>query len=295
MEYTKPEIGLFKGKIRILLVDDERIALLGLEKTVASVLPDSEIRAAISAEEALQALDTWQGQGTGDSASVAGPDIAFLDINIDSEDNAGGIRLAKEILRRNNDCNIIFTTGYSEYKPEALDLRASGYIMKPVTVEKVRREVGDLRRPLPVQSDTKLEVRAFGSFEVFADGEEVPFHYAKTKELLAYLVDKQGAFCSNAMIVYTLWGEEQDSSSKNSYLRNLRQDLIHSLEERGCGDVIISRRGMCAVAVDRISCDYFDLLAGVSGAADAYRGSYMRQYKWAAETNEQLKEKYLRR
>ena len=115
MEYTKPEIGLFKGKIRILLVDDERIALLGLEKTVASVLPDSEIRAAISAEEALQALDTWQGQGTGDSASVAGPDIAFLDINIDSEDNAGGIRLAKEILRRNNDCNIIFTTGYSEY------------------------------------------------------------------------------------------------------------------------------------------------------------------------------------
>ena len=32
--------------------------------------------------------------------------------------------------------NIIFVTGFSDYKGDAMDMKASGYIMKPVTKEK---------------------------------------------------------------------------------------------------------------------------------------------------------------
>ena len=49
-----------------------------------------------------------------------------------------GVEVAKRLKEINRKMNIIFVTGFSEYKA---DMKASGYIMKPVTVDDVKRSL----------------------------------------------------------------------------------------------------------------------------------------------------------
>lgn len=72
-------------------------------------------------------------------------DVAFLDIQMRS---MTGLELAKQLKERQPNVNIIFVTGFSEYTGEAIQLHASGYIEKPVTEEKIRRELDNLRHPV---------------------------------------------------------------------------------------------------------------------------------------------------
>ena len=48
-----------------------------------------------------------------------------------------GVEVAKRLKNANPKMNIIFVTGFSEYKSDAMDMKASGYIMKPVPRQKV--------------------------------------------------------------------------------------------------------------------------------------------------------------
>ena len=58
-----------------------------------------------------------------------------------------GVEVAKRLKEANPKMNIIFVTGFSEYNGDAMDMKASGYIMKPVTKADVERELSDLRLP----------------------------------------------------------------------------------------------------------------------------------------------------
>lgn len=60
-------------------------------------------------------------------------DIAFLDIDLEVGD---GMNIAKELQKVNADIPIIFVTSHEEYKPEAIDILATGYIPKPIIAEK---------------------------------------------------------------------------------------------------------------------------------------------------------------
>lgn len=212
-------------------------------------------------------------------------DVAFLDI--ETRDGSG-LDLARELLALNPRMNLIFTTGYSEYGTAALGMHASGYILKPVTPEKIKKELRDLRYPLTEKSvvSRPLYIRAFGNFEIYSFGLPVRFHYTKTKEMLAYLVDRRGALCSNGEIMAALW-EDDDESAHTSYLKNLRQDLRSTLKSLGHEDLLISERGGVAVAVRPGLCDYFDYINRFPNALP-YRGEYMSQYSWAEMTHAAL-------
>ncbi|MCD8393018.1 MAG: response regulator, partial [Cloacibacillus porcorum] len=60
--------------------------------------------------------------------------VAFLDINMFGMD---GMTLAAHVQREKPSVSIIFLTGYSAVEVEAFALRASGYIMKPVSKEDI--------------------------------------------------------------------------------------------------------------------------------------------------------------
>ena len=60
-----------------------------------------------------------------------------------------GIELARQMQQINPHVNIIFTSSYSNYMYEAMsEIRCSGFIVKPVTTEKIKRELEDLRHPI---------------------------------------------------------------------------------------------------------------------------------------------------
>ena len=269
--------------MKILAVEDEKFALDHILGILKRLEPESEIVGVRSGVKALE-----------EANSEVPFDVAFLDIDLR---DINGIELARRLKMRLPKLNVIFTTGYGDYAGDAFDLHASGYIMKPLTDEKVKRELEDLRHPLHTAAavteektgdESRLKVRAFGNFEVFDQlGILLVFQYAKTKEMFAYLIDRKGAFCTNGEIMGILWGDEA-SPSKQSYLKNLRTDLGSALKSAGYENVLIRRRGMIAVVPDQIDCDYYDWLKGIPSAINAYRGEYMVQYSWSEFTNSQL-------
>ena len=117
------------------------------------------------------------------------------------------------------------------------------------------------------------------------------FSYTKTKELLAYLVDRCGALCSNREITAVLW--EEDGRDHASYLKSIRADLVTVLEEHGYGNVLVRRRGGIGIIPSKVVCDYYIYLNRMKhrGKPDdeplylEYRGEYMTQYSWAEVTN----------
>lgn len=254
----------------VLAVDDERLALEALVEEIAQVLPDAEIMSFRKAEDALEAVKERPCE------------IAFLDIEMKG---MNGITLAKQIKRIHPMTNIIFTTGYSEYSGEAFRLHASGYLMKPIFPEMIREELENLRHPLKSSESGRLQVRAFGNFEVYVNGQPLNFRYNKSKELLAYLIDREGAICSNKELMSILWENDDNHAS---YIQKLRKDLQTVLAANGCKDVFISQWGACGVNAELIECDYYDWIDGKAYAINAYRGEYMSQYSWAEVTHGSL-------
>ncbi len=267
----------------IYAIDDEELALEGLLGAIKKAAPGEQVYGTTDVMEALKI------------AAQLTPDVIFLDIDMPEINGMEAARRFKEI---NPNLNIIFTTGYSQYAPEAFLLRASGYIIKPVTVDKVRQELKNLRiQAVPADKKTvdhPIRVHTFGNFEVYHGEEPLHFRYEKTKEMLAYLIDRKGAMCSTQEIIAILW-EDEPRNTHDSYFRNLKGDLLQTL--RGCGheDIVLQKRGALGIRVDGVSCDYFNLLesAGQGESAESlYMGEYMSQYSWAEVTNSNLMNRF---
>ena len=254
----------------ILAVDDEKLALASIMEQLKQLLPEAQVLGFRKPTEALEAVQEQPCE------------IAFLDIEMREMD---GITLAKRIKRLNPQTNIIFTTGYSEYTGEAFSLHASGYLMKPIFPEMIQEELDNLRHPVKMESSKKLQVKTFGNFEVYVNGEPLSFRYSKTKELLAYLVDREGAVCTNKELMSVLWESDEPHLS---YIQKIRKDLQTSLENVGCGGIFVNQWGGCGIVPEQIDCDYYDWIAGKAYAINAYLGEYMAQYSWAEITNGSL-------
>lgn len=269
--------------MKIIVVDDERLALESINELLGKIAPAAEVKSYRLASAALQAAESWR------------PDVALLDISMPA---MNGIELAEKMQESQPHINIIFTTGYDSYTKEALDMHASGYLLKPITEEKLREEMAVLRFNVPSEvtaaADTpQLCVRAFGSFEVFCNGEPLHFQYRKTKELLAYLIDRNGTMCTNQELIGILW-EEAIGDQKVPYLQRLRADLIAVLQECGAGDVLVRHRGEIGILPEKVDCDFYDWLRGQPRSTvpgdGIYHGEYMTQYSWAESTNGWLSE-----
>lgn len=74
-------------------------------------------------------------------------DVLLLDIEMDGMD---GVELARAVRRENDDVQIVFVTGYTDYIAEGYEVSALHYLTKPVNEEKLlqvlTRAVGRLRR-----------------------------------------------------------------------------------------------------------------------------------------------------
>ncbi len=260
--------------ITIIAVDDEKIALDGILSSLKKIELDAEITGFQKSKDALR------------YASEHRVDIAFLDIEMRS---VNGVDMARELKKFWPSVNIIFTTGYSEYVGEAMEMHASGYIMKPVSVEKLKKELQDLRYKDRIESDKKkFKIITFGNFSVFDGDQPIKFKYKRSIEVIAYLVDKQGSFVSNGELIAALWEDEDDYEGKISYLNNIRADIKNTLEKLGYGNVILRQRGSLAIDKNEVSCDYFDYLKGDKEVVRSYHGGYMNQFSWSEITNGSL-------
>lgn len=255
--------------MNILAVDDEPLALDALTGAVHRALPEADIFPFRTGPEGLK-------------CAQANPvDVAFLDIDMRE---MSGLALAVRLKELRGETNIVFITGYSDYALEAMNLYASGYLLKPVTPEKILSAMEHLRHPVARPKSGKLRVQCFGSFEVFADGKPVSFPRRKSKELFAYLIDRRGVQVSMAEIAEALWEDGKYDLSRNNQIHSFLHDLIKTLDALGEKDVVLRQRNAISVDVSRVDCDVYLCMSGSPAAINAYTGEYMTQYAWAEFT-----------
>lgn len=259
--------------MRFLAVDDEKLVLSRLLRALECAQPGSEIRSFTRVHEALAAL-TEQGFR---------PDAAFLDVEMPG---LSGIELAKRIRELSPATKIIFVTGHSQYAVDAYALHARGYLMKPVTAERIEEELRELRAPEPTHGpqNVRLEVRCFGNFEVSAGGVPLLFSRSKSKELLAYLIHKRGSACTVKELAAILFEDRLYDVSMQNYMQKIISALVKTLKEAGAGEIIVKRYNSLAVDPDKFGCDLYRFFRLDAEAVNTYAGEYMAQYSWAEFT-----------
>ena len=253
--------------MRILCCDDEELALQMLEISVKKAKPDADVTAFDDQDDLLA------------DAKKNGCDIAFLDIHMRG---MNGVELAKHLKEINPKMNIIFVTGFSEYAGEAMGLHASGYIMKPVTKEKVEKELADLRFPIVPKKNALLRVQCFGNFDAFTPaGEHVRFERSKAKEMLAYLVHKQGSSCTSREIFAILFEDEPYNDKNQNLMQSYIYALKKSLKNVGAEDILVHSYNAFAIKPELLDCDYYRFKELDAGAVNSFQNEYMSQYSWA--------------
>jgi len=255
--------------MRILALDDSKPVLKQLQSAIAEAQPSAEVFAFSRPSELLS------------FAKDNNCDAAFLDIQMGG---MNGLAVAKELKDYYPNINIIFVTAHSKYASEAFGLRPSGYILKPVTKEAVEQEFENLRHPVDRKKSARIYAQTFGNFEIFTFGVPLKFCHSKTKELLAHLIDLNGATATMSELCATLWDEKRDPVNLKAHLRKLISDLNKTLEEAGADDIIIKRHNSIAILPDKIVCDSYGFMKGDPACVNAYRGQYMTQYSWAENT-----------
>lgn len=246
-----------------IAVDDEALMLGALVAAVKSSPDISEVNQFSGCDEALNFV------------KQNAVDVAFLDINMRG---MGGLALAERIIEVCPECKIVFCTGYEEYAIPAFKLHASGYLMKPVSAEDVQVEIDNIKGIQNVKKP--LCVKCFGNFEVYAKDEKLTFKRSKTKELFAFLVDRNGAGVTVAEISVALWGNDEDQKNHN-YIHQLFRDLRQALEAAGVEEIFERNNYFYSLNPEKLECDYYSYLK--TGKPE-FRGEYMSQYSWAEDT-----------
>lgn len=257
--------------MRIAAIDDERPALFLLLDAIKDACPDAEVQGYDDPEALLN------------DAAQKPVDIAFLDVQIyDVLGTDVAIKLKKMYPR----INVIFVTAYDNYVSDAMRMHASGYIRKPVTAEDIRREMGDLRYEPEQAPNYVATAKCFGNFDLFTPGgAPVNFSRAKSKELFAYLICKQGSSCTVGELGGILFEDEPYDQKKKMYMQKIIFDMVKDLEHAGMGALIRKSYNSISVNPQQLKCDYYDYLNEVPGADKLYRGEFMNQYSWAEEYN----------
>ena len=256
--------------MNILAADDEQRSLNVLMGSIKETVPRAKVHGFRNPLDALECMKKTKC------------DVAFLDIEMRG---MNGISLARKLKEIYPKVNIVFVTGYSQYANEAFELRASGYVHKPVTADKVVNEMENLRNPVKWK-DTGIYVKTFGKFELIVNGESVSFGRAKSKEMLAYLVDKQGESATRKELAEVLLERDDYSRVTQNYLSKIVKELVTVLERVGAEKMLKRGLNSYSVDVDAFECDLYNYEKknALPSEINKFKGEYMKQYSWAEMT-----------
>jgi two-component system LytT family response regulator len=122
--------------IRTILVDDEKLAIQGLQLRLEAFPEIEVIGTCANGREAIRAIKTEK------------PDLVFLDIQMPGIDGFSVVKGVMEI----DPPLFVFVTAYQEHAIRAFEANAVNYLMKPVdeakladTVERVRQRLAEKR------------------------------------------------------------------------------------------------------------------------------------------------------
>lgn len=272
--------------MHLIYIDSNKNDLLAFEKTLDTVEFISTYSLFTNASVVL------------DYANKNTVDVAFLDMELQG---TKATNLAISLKDINPNIIIIYLTNDPNNAFEAYKTGGRAYLVKPYSLEELQDVFSFLRliftnnqqtlsqSQILTANNSHIFIKTFGNFDIFIDGIPVVFKNAKSKELLALLVDRKGSVLTNIEIFNYLWEHSEYNKSTATYVRKTVQILKKLLQEIGCEPLVSFHRNSFFINVSLcssgfFSCDYYSILAGKTPYLNDYNGYYMSQYSWSEET-----------
>lgn len=257
--------------MRIIYVDDERPAIENFKFTVADFNDVESLNCFQSGEEAIE------------YAMHNTVDAAFLDMEMPG---IHGLDLARELQRINDKTRIVFVTAYGEFALEAFGVDAVGYVLKPYSAADIRKQLSKCSyKALPSH---RVVIETMPNLNVTVDGIALRIQSAKSREMLAFLIDCGERGFSAGECIARLWPERPADNSTLSLCRMTWKRLVQTFENVGVANVLYTADNRRHLKVDAVSCDLYRMLSGDKQAIRQYNGKYLSEYEWSEDRNAQL-------
>ena len=258
--------------MKIICVEKEELSLQ---------LRMAQCREADAQYEVEGYTDVWEALK---SLAVSETDVAVIGVEMP---DIGGIDLAILMKEKQPDLSVIFVAESEKQAFDSFAAHPDAYLLKPVDKSRLHEEIEYAllhKSGKPAEKAAHVEIRTFGNFDVYVDGQIISFGRSKAKELLAYLVDRNGGYVSRAEAFALLWEEGMYDRPMQKQLDVIIRSLRSTLNDYGIGDILEMHSGTLRIFPEKVSCDMYRFLAGDAKAVASYRGEYMSNYSWASLT-----------
>jgi len=280
--------------MRILLIDDEELALKVNEKMLSEVNNVEVVGKFTDPYMALKEMETLQ------------VDVVFLDMEMAE---LHGLEVAEMIMSKHDHVEILFVTAYPQYALEAFEVNAIDYLLKPLNKVRLKKAIEKTQEKLDLYSASKKVVtheKAFfyahtmGRFYLL-DSEKniVKWRTKKVKELLLYLEHHKGNPVHKSIVVEQLW-PEVDVEKAFTLLHSTVYQIRKTLKASGIENAIQFVNDHYALNVS-IQSDYADLeqlieskeidASIVEQVLTLYEGDFLEEegYSWSLQSKQCLK------
>jgi len=144
--------------MRILIVDDEPLALRGLELSLAEFSGVEVAGSCTSGREVCERVRRLQ------------PDVVFLDIKMPGLD---GFEVMDLLKREEFPPLVVFVTAFDEFAVRAFEANAVDYVLKPIDDTRLGRTIDKLRTALDVKTKAETANRLVSVLSEIIDAPSV--------------------------------------------------------------------------------------------------------------------------
>ncbi|MFS0646974.1 response regulator [Siminovitchia sp. 179-K 8D1 HS] len=285
--------------MRVILIDDEPLALEHMEKLLAEIGDLKVVGKYINPQQGLKAI--MQDR----------PDVVFLDIEMPT---TNGIELAEKLQNSHSDVHIVFVTAYDEYAVKAFELNAVDYVMKPVQRKRLSETIKRLQ-PMKRNHMEKDETNHSGMICCFqtlqfardsGKPEKIKVHWrtSKAKEVFAFLVHHRRKPVRKEVLLDLFW-PEADMNKGFAQLYAAIYQIRKTLSSIDFHINITSHDYSYILDLQEIQIDIEEFENGLEGLfkkrdpeflsvqklLDLYSGDYLSEesYLWAESERERLR------
>jgi len=284
--------------MKVWLIDDERPCL---DEMAWMLKQYSDVE--------LAGMDTDPAKALASIAEYP-PDAVFLDIDMPKLD---GLELALRIQEKCPGIIVVFVTAYAQYALEAYKAHPLDFLLKPVRQKRLDDCIAHLRRHYALlhpegPSEPSLYMRCFGTFELTC-GTEVRWGTRRVRELLLYLIGRNGSAAARQELLDVLFeGRDDKSTIHNLYMTIYRlKSLLDTIDPQRRlirlrpDNVLILAPGVCDFT-DFVQFARKNAVITRENAAEAARtlelcrGPYLEKesFEWASEIINEVEAEYER-
>lgn len=257
--------------MKIIVVDDEKAALTTF---LMHIVDELSIEYKMFLNDPVSAVEYIKNNKV---------DAAFLDISMEK---INGVDLAEQLIKIDKRLKIVFITGYSQ-KEDEIRARLNGnlkaFCYKPYNADELFMILSEIKEESG--EEREIFIRTFDAFDLLIDKRAAYFSCAKSKELLALLVQKNGAYLLMGEAISQLWPDKNAEQAKILY-RDAVWRLRQGLKDYGLEELVSFSRAQQIINKNYAKCDYWDFLDGKN--QELYSGIYMPNYDWSIETQNKL-------